>query len=206
VPWRRDGHNHGVWPPRLETLKSLLELPGAEGLRAGARQAAVAALLRENDGDLEVLLIRRATFVGDPWSGHVALPGGHAVPDDRNLLATAQRETLEEVGIDLQGSAELLGQLGEQSPMTGMALTVTPFYFALRDPVSVSLSREVDEVFWVPLGPIAEGQRDSVYRLDRGGTPLSFPAWQVGSALVWGLTYRLLSELLQRIRGGGPGP
>jgi hypothetical protein len=109
---------------------------------------------------------------------------------------------MEEVGVDLEQNAELLGQLGEQSPMTGMALTVTPFYFALRDPVSLSLSREVEEAFWTPLGPIVQGERDALYRLERGGASLSFPAWQVGTALVWGLTYRLLSELLQRIHRG----
>jgi len=160
----------------------------------------VAAVLREAVGDLEVLLIRRAVLAGDPWSGHVALPGGHAHADEP-LLAAARRETLEEVGVDLEQNAELLGQLGEQQPVSGMALTVTPFYFALRAPVSLQLSREVEQAFWVPLGPIAQGQRDSQYRLERNGAAYSFPAWQVGSQQVWGLTYRLLSELLQRIRG-----
>jgi 8-oxo-dGTP pyrophosphatase MutT (NUDIX family) len=195
-----------VWPPSPETLKTLLELPGLDGRREGARQAAVAGVLRQAGEDLEVLMIRRAVFPGDPWSGHVALPGGHAHAGDLSLLATAQRETREEVGIDLERSAELLGRLGEQSPMTGMALTVTPFFFALRDAVSLELSREVEEAFWVPLGPIAQGVRDSTYRLERGGASLSFPAWQVGRHEVWGLTYRLLSELLQRIRAAGSAP
>jgi 8-oxo-dGTP pyrophosphatase MutT (NUDIX family) len=195
-----------VWPPSLETLKSLLELPGLDGRREGGRQAAVAGVLRQAGGDLEVLMIRRAVFPGDPWSGHVALPGGHAHTADPSLLATARRETREEVGIDLEHSAELLGGLGAQSPMTGMALLVTPFFFALREPVSLELSREVQEAFWVPLGPIAHGERDSLYRLERGGASFSFPAWQVGGHEVWGLTYRLLSELLQRIRGSAGGP
>ncbi len=195
-----------MWPPRLETLKSLLELPVADNPGAGLRRAAVAALLREAGGDLEVLMIRRAVFEGDPWSGHVALPGGHAHAGDESLLATARRETMEEVGIDLERTAELLGQLGEQSPMTGSALTVTPFYFAIGAPVSLQLSPEVEEAFWVPLGPIAQGERDSFYRLERGGTSLSFPAWQVGTQLVWGLTYRMLSEFLLRIRGRASAP
>jgi 8-oxo-dGTP pyrophosphatase MutT (NUDIX family) len=189
-----------VWPPRLETLRSLLQPAAADRPGEGLRQAAVAALLRETETDLEVLLIKRAEYAGDPWSGHVALPGGHAHAGDDHLLATAVRETREEVGIDLSHSAELLGQLDEQSPVTGMALTVRPFYFALREPVGLETSREVAEAFWLPLGPIVEGQRDHVYRIERRGMALAFPAWQVGAHVIWGLTYRLLSELLLRIR------
>jgi 8-oxo-dGTP pyrophosphatase MutT (NUDIX family) len=191
-----------VWPPKLESLKPLLELPDSERPRQGARQAAVAALLRPAEGDLEVLMIRRAVFDGDPWSGHVALPGGHTHPGDATLLFTATRETLEEVGIDLGRSAELLGRLGEQPPVTGLSLTVTPFFFVLREPVTISTSREVEEAFWLPLGPIVRGECDSEHRLERAGVGLAFPAWRFSERVIWGLTYRLLSELLQRIRPG----
>jgi hypothetical protein len=52
-------------------------------------------------GDPELLFIKRATRVGDKWTGHVALPGGKRDPEDDDDQVTAMREALEEVGIDL---------------------------------------------------------------------------------------------------------
>ena len=52
-------------------------------------------------GDPELLFIKRATRVGDKWTGHVALPGGKRDPEDGDDQVTAMREAMEEVGIDL---------------------------------------------------------------------------------------------------------
>ena len=60
---------------------------------AGTPQAAVALLLTPDPDRL--LLIRRAEREGDPWSGHLALPGGRRDESDTDLLATALRETFE---------------------------------------------------------------------------------------------------------------
>lgn len=54
------------------------------------------------NGDPEVLFIKRATREGDRWSGHVALPGGGRDPSDVDDRAVAIRETMEEVGLDLK--------------------------------------------------------------------------------------------------------
>ncbi|HMB17147.1 MAG TPA: CoA pyrophosphatase, partial [Pelovirga sp.] len=65
------------------------------------RQAAVAMLLREQAGETEVLLIRRAEHELDPWSGDLAFPGGGVDPADRSPRAAAERETFEEIGLKL---------------------------------------------------------------------------------------------------------
>jgi len=70
-------------------------------------------------GDPEVLFIKRATREGDKWNGHVALPGGRRDPEDEDDLATAVRETIEEVGIDLEtlfanGKAVVCGNLPQR--------------------------------------------------------------------------------------------
>ncbi len=80
--------------------------------RPTGRRAAVAVVLREIDGRPEVLLIERATKEGDPWSGHMAFPGGRVEDVDGSIQIAAERETFEEVGVSLEG-AELIGRLDD---------------------------------------------------------------------------------------------
>ena len=70
-------------------------------LPGGTVDAAVALILRALPDDLELLLIKRARDPRDPWSGHMALPGGRRDAADPDLASTAVRETLEETGVEL---------------------------------------------------------------------------------------------------------
>src|SRR5207247_2386144 len=117
-----------------------------------ARPAAVALTLVEDTNGLEALFIRRAERADDPWSGQVALPGGHHEPGDRDLLATAIRETREETGVDL-AAAERLGALDDLYPRTPTLppVVVRPFVFALERRVVLVPSDEVQRAFWLPL-------------------------------------------------------
>jgi 8-oxo-dGTP pyrophosphatase MutT (NUDIX family) len=165
------------------------------------RRAAVAAVLRPTAAGPEVLLIRRAERVGDPWSGHMALPGGHADATDADLLATALRETREEVGLDLAGH-ELLGALDEhaahaQGRFTG--LVIAPFVFALQSAAEPRANQEVAELLWAPIGPIARGELDAVKEVQRDGQLVRFPGFRVGEHVVWGLTHRVLQSLLSNL-------
>ena len=79
-----------------------------------ARPAAVAILLRLGPSrEPEVFFIQRAEYEGDPWSGHIAFPGGRAEPDDESLMHTAMRETYEETGFDLEIRSEMIGILDD---------------------------------------------------------------------------------------------
>jgi 8-oxo-dGTP pyrophosphatase MutT (NUDIX family) len=161
------------------------------------RRAAVAAVLRRGPIDTELLLIRRAERVGDPWSGHMALPGGHQQEGDADLLATALRETWEEVGLDLR-EHELLGPLDEhpataQGQFTG--IVIAPFVFALRKDVQLHPNRlEVADAMWASLGRMARGESDAVKELQRDGRLVRFPGFGVGEHVVWGLTHRMLQN------------
>src|SRR5437868_15537785 len=104
----------------------------AEGMM---KQAAVAAILRERrDGDPEILLIRRAEHPQDPWSGHMAFPGGRVDPDDPSAFEAAKRETREELALDL---ALFATQIGELSHLMSIAhgkplpMVILPFVFEL---------------------------------------------------------------------------
>jgi 8-oxo-dGTP pyrophosphatase MutT (NUDIX family) len=162
-------------------------------------EAAVAIVLRFEPAP-QVLLIRRAEQQGDPWSGHMAFPGGHHEPGDRDLVATAVRETAEEVGVDLRRSAELLGRL---PPVPAVArgqrvnLVIVPFVFALTAPVELAAGPEVDEALWALVEPLTDGRADTVRPFVFEGHPLDLPAFRVGEHIVWGLTYRMLTMLFE---------
>lgn len=165
-------------------------------LGGNAVLAAVAVLLVP-DPDA-ILLIRRAERAGDPWSGHIGLPGGRPHPEDLDPCATAIRETREEVGITL-ARTDLIGQLDDVWPRTELpqVVVVRPFVFALAIRPSTTISDEVAEAFWVPS---AQMQDPSLYRnteLTVRGKQLMFPAYHLGQDVVWGLTERILTQLFE---------
>jgi 8-oxo-dGTP pyrophosphatase MutT (NUDIX family) len=171
------------------------------------RQAAVAAVLRDGGaGGAEVLLIRRAEAPGDPWSGHMAFPGGRRDAVDPSLLATAVRETREEVGLDLDAHGKLLGRLPDVPAVARgkrVGLTIAPFVFALKSPAipPFTLNDEVAEVLWTPLGPLARGERATTYPYVHDGQPFALPGFAVGERIVWGLTYRMLELFFDILHG-----
>jgi 8-oxo-dGTP pyrophosphatase MutT (NUDIX family) len=180
--------------------------PPPLALDPAERYAAVAAVLRDTPGGAEVLLIRRAESEGDPWSGHMALPGGRHDATDADLLATARRETLEEVGLDLARNAALLGAL---EPLPAIArgrrvgMTIAPFVFGLRVEAALTPNVEVEETLWAPLGDLHAGTGSTTIHWTRDGEDLVLPAWDVQGRIVWGLTYRMLGALLECIRASG---
>lgn len=151
---------------------------------------------------MSVLLVRRTEREGDPWSGHMALPGGHAHPEDADLLHTARRETLEEVGIDL-ADAELLGRLDDVTPMRSSDLTVSPFVFGATEPAHATLSNEVAEALWVPLDALASDALRGTREVQIRGSTLSVPAFVIGERVVWGMTFHLLERFLAQVLSSG---
>jgi 8-oxo-dGTP pyrophosphatase MutT (NUDIX family) len=180
-------------------------LPEPPEAESSGHRAAVAAILREAERGMEVLFIRRALRDGDPWSGHIALPGGRTEPGEM-LLDTARRETREEVGIDLERSATLIGRLADRSPRNRSDFVVRPYCFGLGESVILEPNVEVSEAFWFPLARLASGHVDTHHHLVRGNETFAFPGWDVGSGVVWGMTYGLIGELIERLglgRGDG---
>lgn len=172
--------------------------------RPGRAQAAVALVLRPHD-DLELLLIRRAERAGDPWSGHIALPGGRRADADADLATTAFRETHEETGISVPESGRILGRLGVlTTPSRLPAVEITSFVAAVPADVALSLDpAEVVDAAWIPLSVLRSVEAASEYRFERAGEQLAFPSIVHGEYTIWGLTHRILLDFLQVVDAAG---
>ena len=161
--------------------------------------AAVAIMLRDGDqGEgLEALFIHRAERAGDTWSGQIAFPGGRREPTDLDLRATAIRETQEEVGVDLTG-AEALGVLDDMYPRTPVLppVFVRPFVFGVAERPPITLSNEVQDAFWVSFRALAEPGVQRDVTIHHRGISRVMPAYVVGNHTIWGMTERILSNLL----------
>lgn len=166
------------------------------------KPAAVALILRENRGGLEMLLIERARHPEDPWSGNIGLPGGRRDPRDLDLRQTAERETMEEVGIDLRGA----GYLGRLSDVVGanLPVRVACFVYGLTQSVEPVVSHEVYEAFWFGLEELWESQRHITAAVRFEGRIMEAPAIQLHPQrpVMWGITYRLVSQFRQILESG----
>jgi 8-oxo-dGTP pyrophosphatase MutT (NUDIX family) len=163
----------------------------------GLYWAAVAVILAPDPDS--ILLIRRSHQPGDPWSGHMALPGGRREAPDADLVATAIRETREEVSIALARSA-LVGALADVIPRTPVLppIAVRPYLFHLETRPALTLSAEVAAADWVRLDTLRTS-RDEQATVEVAGVARSTPAFLTPHGVVWGMTERILSDLLSRL-------
>jgi 8-oxo-dGTP pyrophosphatase MutT (NUDIX family) len=162
--------------------------------------AAVATVLREHpERGLEVLLIQRAEREGDPWSGHIAYPGGRYSSTDASMQHTAERETIEEVGLDLRAHARLLGRLSNV-PARRNGQRVACYVYALTHDVEPQRSDEVADILWVPLRTFLEGTGRSTYPFTHEGQHYDLPCFRLGDRVLWGMTFWMLELLLEHAK------
>jgi 8-oxo-dGTP pyrophosphatase MutT (NUDIX family) len=160
------------------------------------RWAAVAVILVPEPDAL--LLVRRAERSGDPWSGQMALPGGRREAEE-DLLFTAIRETGEEVGLVLPPES-LVGVLDDMAPRTPVLppIAVRPYVFRLERRPSVSqVSEEIAATHWVPLETLLNQEYHATADVLVRSQQLRVPAFRLEEGTVWGMTERILSDLLR---------
>jgi 8-oxo-dGTP pyrophosphatase MutT (NUDIX family) len=164
----------------------------------GGTWAAVAVIVVP-DPDA-ILLIRRSERTGDPWSGHLALPGGRQDPLDRGLLQTAMRETREEVGIQLE-PADLVTSLEPVVPRTPVLppIAILPFVFLLPARPQVTTNSEVAATAWIELDHLLLPATRGRVSLDVSGAKRLVDAYQVEAGAIWGLTERILTSFLDTL-------
>jgi 8-oxo-dGTP pyrophosphatase MutT (NUDIX family) len=191
--------------PRFWVLSEALASYAADAddppVREADRLQAAVALVLRGSHHLELLLIKRARSDRDPWSGHMALPGGRRDDADHSLLDTAVRETLEETGVDLARVGAHLGRLDEVVPRSVRLpkLLIAPYVFGVHADVAARVaSREIDAVHWVTLEELRAPATQGEVEIPLPGGARTFPCFNLVGEIVWGLTHRILSQFLER--------
>lgn len=188
--------------PPFDALRPRLASAKTSPSRPDILETSVAVMLAPGEKGLEVLFIRRAERAGDPWSGHIGLPGGRREDRDADLLATAIRETREEIGVDLPHAA-LLGSLDDLQPSSPVLppLIIRPFVFGVSPRPEAGTSEEVVCSYWVPLDSLHAARGESKVSIRE--KLVTVPCFRVPGLpeglVVWGLTYRILNGLLPLI-------
>jgi 8-oxo-dGTP pyrophosphatase MutT (NUDIX family) len=187
--------------PRILALRSAFERrPAATANRRPEdADAAVAIVVRPRE-QLEILLIKRAERDDDPWSGHMALPGGRRAATDVDLITTAMRETEEETRVPLHRVGHLLGRLDELAPASRVLppIVVTPFALAVpADTDARADGREAAAAIWVPLAALRDEGAVSELLIELSGESRRFPSLRYGEHVIWGITHRILTQFLE---------
>ncbi len=162
--------------------------------------AAVCVVLGGPDAAPALCFIKRAERPGDPWSGHMAFPGGRLTPADTDARTAGMRETAEEVGLDLTrrrylGALPPLPITRRGRPHLGL---LRPFVF-LCSPELPALRPQPSEVAaatWIPIAHLTDPDHRTAVEIADGTRRLVFPAISHAGEAIWGLTYRVLHSLL----------
>ena len=154
--------------------------------------ASVALLLKVEGERLCVLLVRRVQNPRDPWAGQIALPGGKREAEDRDLKETIVRETLEETNINLLDHCRFLGVMSTFQSKPKPEIRVLPFVIFVENEPSIRLSeKELEEYFWISLEELARNRATAKFSFGE------VPAFTVKGNVIWGLTYRILEDLMR---------
>ena len=166
--------------------------------------SAVLFLLHERRGEDHIVFQQRTQTV-QHHKGEVSLPGGAHDPEDVDLLATALRETHEEIGVPA-GLIEIYGRLDDTATRTGYR--VRPYVGVAPSGLALDFTEaelEVRELFHVPLAHLLSEDSHGWKAVDRDGELQTVPAYAWEEHLIWGATARMLGQFLELLGGAGWG-
>lgn len=187
-------------PERLTQIFS--QNPSNDLSKTISDYACVSLILKKSFDHFELAFIRRAHNPQDPWSGQIAFPGGRREKEDANDIATALRETREEVGWQLKES-DFLGFLSDvqarsRSGILNFFLRPLVFYVSADQPLDQIDPKEVDQVFWISHEYLENPKHKTSVDIPSRGFDLPGIKLPTGDTL-WGLTYMVTQEILQKL-------
>lgn len=158
--------------------------------------AVLIPLFLKND-ELYVLLTVRTDTV-EAHKGQISFPGGAREPGDTDMLATALRETEEEVGI-IPDDVEVLGQLDQLISVTDFI--ITPFVGMIPYPYEFRPSEaEIAKLLQVPLSFFLDDRNRRIENKLYQGREIPVYFFDYNEHTVWGVTARILVGFLQLLK------
>ncbi len=144
-------------------------------------------------------MIKRAEHPADPWSGHMAFPGGRVDPEDDGPLAAAHRECREELALSLAG-AELSGELDPVHSPVRRRLVVHAYVFLLPEKPALAPNEEVASAHWFGLDRFVADEGRATFQLPLRGVTMRMPCVDLDGCRIWGMSLRMIDDLLARLR------
>jgi len=182
-------------PEQIE--KFLTQRPRKELDQPNLMHAGVLILLFHKDAELHVLLTKRSSDV-EHHRGQISFPGGAVDDDDADIVATAVRETEEEIGIPAP-LIKVLGLFDDTWTPSGFRITPVIGYSETR-PETRPSPIEVEQVLEVPLSFFLDPRNERVKQLVRGGAPVDVYFYTYGGrSEIWGATAAMLRSLVRAL-------
>lgn len=157
------------------------------------REAGVAVLCHDDQGEIKIILTKRTEQVAH-HKGQICFPGGVKDDVDTSLWETAIRESWEEIGVGAD-QVKLVGELGQVVTPTGFS--ITPFVGWLAGPLTFTLSSdEIAEIFSVPVSHLLDPANFQYVTRVYDGIKVQDPVFTYGDHHIWGATGRIIKDLL----------
>lgn len=157
------------------------------------KKAGVLALFYPIKETPYLVLMKRNTYPG-VHSGQISLPGGRVEEEDENWIATALRETEEEVGVP-RNMVEVLGEITRVYIPPSNFLVQPVIGFTSVRPDFVPHEQEVDELLEIPVSAFCDPQNLRTTQVEARGFTMQVPAYHIDKNIVWGATAMMISEI-----------
>ncbi len=179
----------------MDALRAALEhTPPSNGsISDNPLRASVCAVVAGSGTSTSICFVRRARWNGDPWSEHIALPGGRRNGEE-TPPATVLRELQEEISLVVPETELLpLPQLRIRLAGRERLLLIDAFvYFAGASAPALHPGPEIDLAFWIPIATLWDLETATCNILADGGETLVYPAIRIPQGLIFGITLRVM--------------
>ena len=178
---------------KLDLVKELEETPFPK--------AGVLIVLKnfgEYKKDPHIIFTKRSSKLSS-HPGEVSFPGGKFEEQDSNLLATAVRESAEEIGIK-KLNLEHLGKLPYL--ISKHNIEVHPFIAALKEDQEFIANEEIESIFTVPVSYLKNNQNAHIHEFNRQNHNVRISTWHYNEYVIWGLTAMIAAEFINTCFGG----
>jgi len=165
-------------------------------------QAAVSIIISPEQ---EILFIKRSHNPKDPWSGHMAFPGGKKDHSDHDIIHTSRREIYEEVGISLNHQDHYCGSLSFY-PVTykqkDTGLAISPHIYLLPKKVELALDQtEVEDAYWISTDYLIDKQNRVLKEFSIQEKLIKRESIPYRGEFIWGITFEILNNFFQIFSG-----